>query len=263
MEDLRRRRSGSRARSSTRPSRRASACSTRRRCTAAPSSRSRRRSARGATSDRRDEDLDAGRSTKGERSYADQLRVVRPRRDRAGAQPRRVGGAPALARGGARCGTDRPHRRHALRRRRAFDELARALRTGRFDALQLPYNPRERECERELLPLAAELGVAVIVMRPLGGTGRGSPAHPPPATSSSRSREFGVETWPQALLKWALSDERDRRRDPGDDAPGARRENAPQALRRGSGRSAARRSHVERLAGGTFLTRNRVRASAT
>ena len=40
----------------------------------------------------------------------------------------------------------------------AFGELARALRTGRFDTVQLPLNPRERDCERELLPLASELG---------------------------------------------------------------------------------------------------------
>jgi diketogulonate reductase-like aldo/keto reductase len=85
----------------------------------------------------------------------------------------------------------------------AFDELARALRTGRFDTVQVPLNPHERECERELLPLAAELGVAVIVMRPLGEgelVGRTVPA--------DALTELGVDSWPQALLKWALSDER-------------------------------------------------------
>lgn len=50
----------------------------------------------------------------------------------------------------------------------AFGELGRTMQAGRFDAVQLPYSPVERECERELLPLAAELGIAVIVMRPLG-----------------------------------------------------------------------------------------------
>ncbi len=88
----------------------------------------------------------------------------------------------------------------------AFGELAAALRTGRFQTLQVPYNPHERECERELLLLAAELGVAVIVMRPLAQ--RALLRRPPPPEALAPLREFGVETWPQALLKWALSDER-------------------------------------------------------
>jgi diketogulonate reductase-like aldo/keto reductase len=88
----------------------------------------------------------------------------------------------------------------------AFAELARALRTGRFDAVQLPYNPAERECERELLPLAAELGVAVIAMRPLGA-GRLVARDPGPERLAPL-RDFGIETWAQALLKWTLSDER-------------------------------------------------------
>jgi diketogulonate reductase-like aldo/keto reductase len=88
----------------------------------------------------------------------------------------------------------------------SFGELARALRTGRFQTLQIPYNPLERECERELLPLASELGVAVIVMRPLG---RGSLLHRTPSDAELASlRDLGVRTWAQALLKWALSDER-------------------------------------------------------
>jgi diketogulonate reductase-like aldo/keto reductase len=85
----------------------------------------------------------------------------------------------------------------------AFDELARALRTGRFDTVQVPLNPRERECERVLLPLAAELGVAVIVMRPLGEGSLVRRSQPPEQLAA-----LGVESWPQALLKWALSDDR-------------------------------------------------------
>jgi diketogulonate reductase-like aldo/keto reductase len=89
----------------------------------------------------------------------------------------------------------------------AFGELARALRTGRFHTLQVPFNPGERECERELLPLAAELGVAVIAMRPLGAAG-GLVTRPPSPRELEPLRDFGIETWAQALLKWALSDER-------------------------------------------------------
>jgi diketogulonate reductase-like aldo/keto reductase len=88
----------------------------------------------------------------------------------------------------------------------ALGELAAALRTRRFETVQVPYNPLERECERELLPLADELGVAVIVMRPLaeGGLMRRLPSE----RELEPLREFGVETWAQALLKWVLSDER-------------------------------------------------------
>jgi diketogulonate reductase-like aldo/keto reductase len=88
----------------------------------------------------------------------------------------------------------------------AFPELARALKTERFSTLQVPYNPLERECERELLPLAKELGVAVIVMRPLGDKSR--LPNPPRAEELAPLREFGISTWPQALIKWALSDGR-------------------------------------------------------
>ncbi len=86
---------------------------------------------------------------------------------------------------------------------RAFDEVGEALRTRSFDVVQLPLNPRERESERELLPLAAELGIAVIVMRPLA-EGELMRMSPP----ASVLAELGVETWAQALLKWVLSDER-------------------------------------------------------
>jgi diketogulonate reductase-like aldo/keto reductase len=88
----------------------------------------------------------------------------------------------------------------------AFGELAEALRTGRFEVLQVPYNPWERECEAELLPLAAELGVAVLAMRPLGGSeARRRRTVAPPAGALA---ELGVDTWAQALLCWALADAR-------------------------------------------------------
>jgi diketogulonate reductase-like aldo/keto reductase len=90
----------------------------------------------------------------------------------------------------------------------AFAEVARALRTGRFETVQLPYNPVERECERELLPLAAERGIEVIVMHPLGKGSLVRKPKPPGASDLEPLRDFGVETWAQALLKWALSDER-------------------------------------------------------
>jgi aryl-alcohol dehydrogenase-like predicted oxidoreductase len=88
----------------------------------------------------------------------------------------------------------------------AFDELAAVIRTGRVGAVQIPYNPLERAVEREILPLAEELGVGVVVMRPLG---QGSlMRRPPGGRELAPLREFGVSTWAQALLKWILSDPR-------------------------------------------------------
>jgi aryl-alcohol dehydrogenase-like predicted oxidoreductase len=89
-----------------------------------------------------------------------------------------------------------------------FDELEAAMRTGRFDTVQVPLSPLERACESRILPLAAELGMAVIVMRPLGGPGAVALRHGPPVEALEPLRPFGVETWPQALLRWALSDPR-------------------------------------------------------
>jgi diketogulonate reductase-like aldo/keto reductase len=126
----------------------------------------------------------------------------------------------------------------------AFGELAEAMRTRRFQTVQLPLNPHERSAERTLLPLAAELDLPVIVMRPLG---EGALARrTPPAESLAPLAPFGIATWPQALLKWALSDTRVDVVIPATSNPEHARENARAGAPPWLGPD--ERAYVERLA---------------
>ncbi|HTK09206.1 MAG TPA: aldo/keto reductase [Ktedonobacteraceae bacterium] len=88
----------------------------------------------------------------------------------------------------------------------AFREMRQIMQTGRIDAIQIPYNPFERDVEKEILPLAQEMQIGVVVMRPFaeGALMRRQPA----AEDLEPFAGFGVQTWAQVLLKWILSDPR-------------------------------------------------------
>jgi aryl-alcohol dehydrogenase-like predicted oxidoreductase len=93
------------------------------------------------------------------------------------------------------------HYQHA-----AFPELMDVMRSGRVTCVQVPYNLHDRVVEERVLPLAGELRIGVIVMRPMdqGLLARRSPR----PDQLSGLAEFGVRTWSQAVLKWLLSDAR-------------------------------------------------------
>lgn len=126
----------------------------------------------------------------------------------------------------------------------AFDDLAAVMRSGRISFIQIPYNPFERDVERVILPLAADLGLGVIVMRPFaeGGLFR----HGPDAAALAALAPFGVTTWAQALLKWSLSDTRCHVAIPATSKPGRMAENA--AAGQGPWFGRAERDYVARLA---------------
>lgn len=106
----------------------------------------------------------------------------------------------------------------------SFPEMMRIMETEQVDAVQIPYNAADRLAARDLLPLAQELGTGVVVMSPLG-TGDLVRDSPPPAEIAPLE-QYGVRTWPQALLKWILSDPRTHVTIPATSRPERAAENA-------------------------------------
>ncbi len=84
----------------------------------------------------------------------------------------------------------------------AYPQLEAVMREHTLDFVQLNYSIDEREAEARLLPLAADLGIAVIANRPFGGGGllRRHGQRPLPAWAS----ELGCSSWAQVLLKFVL-----------------------------------------------------------
>ncbi len=106
----------------------------------------------------------------------------------------------------------------------AFPEMRQIMEMGRVDSIQFPYNAADRAVERELLPLAQELDIGVIVMRPLGQGDLARRA--PPDDKWQHLKPFGVSTWAQVLLKWVVSDPRVHVAIPATSRPGRMTENA-------------------------------------
>src|SRR5512134_1341443 len=85
----------------------------------------------------------------------------------------------------------------------AYAEVERLLKTKQYDFVQINYSLGERASENRVLPLAQELGVAVIANRPFAEGAmfrrvRGKPLPPLAA-------ELGIASWAQYFLKWIVS----------------------------------------------------------
>jgi diketogulonate reductase-like aldo/keto reductase len=85
----------------------------------------------------------------------------------------------------------------------AYADIERLLRTRQYDFVQINYSLGEPESEKRLLPLAQELGVAVIANRPFaeGAMFRRVRGKALPAWAA----ELGVASWAQYFLKWIVS----------------------------------------------------------
>jgi aryl-alcohol dehydrogenase-like predicted oxidoreductase len=93
------------------------------------------------------------------------------------------------------------HYQHA-----AYPELLALMRARKVEMVQIPLNAGDRMAEQAILPAAADLGIGVMVMRPLGA---GKLAQKSVSDAQlAPLRDYGVTTWAQALLKWILSDPR-------------------------------------------------------
>ncbi len=84
----------------------------------------------------------------------------------------------------------------------AYDELMSVMRTREFGFVQLNYSLGEREAERRLLPLAAELGMGVLVNRPFAQGDLFARVRSRPLPEWAQ--EFDCASWGQFFLKWIL-----------------------------------------------------------
>jgi len=86
---------------------------------------------------------------------------------------------------------------------RRHDEFIEIMRKEPLDFIQVTYNILDREVEADILPLAAERGMAVIVNRPFrqGALTDALEGQPLPPMAA----EIGCGTWAQFLLKFIIS----------------------------------------------------------
>ena len=84
-----------------------------------------------------------------------------------------------------------------------YPEVAKLLRTEKVDFVQINYSLGEREAEKEILPLAQERGVAVLINRPFGGGGLFARLRQ--KALPDWAGEFDCHSWAQFLLKWIIA----------------------------------------------------------
>lgn len=86
---------------------------------------------------------------------------------------------------------------------RRHDLAGEIMRTHKIDFVQFTYNVAQREVEKDLLPLAIDKGIAVIVNRPFeGGSLFGEKTR---RALPGWAAELGCASWAEAFLKFIVS----------------------------------------------------------
>jgi diketogulonate reductase-like aldo/keto reductase len=85
----------------------------------------------------------------------------------------------------------------------AFDEMQKIMRSEKLDFIQINYSLMEREAEENILPLAQERGIAVIVNRPFGGGNLFDRVRS--KQLPDWAAEVDCRSWAQFFLKWIIA----------------------------------------------------------
>jgi aryl-alcohol dehydrogenase-like predicted oxidoreductase len=87
-----------------------------------------------------------------------------------------------------------------------YSEMARLMRTESLDFIQLDYSIGNRGAAEQLLPLAADRGIATLINLPFGGRRDGNLfSRVRGQTLPTWAAEFDARSWGQFFLKYVLS----------------------------------------------------------
>jgi aryl-alcohol dehydrogenase-like predicted oxidoreductase len=87
-----------------------------------------------------------------------------------------------------------------------YPEIVRLMRTEPLDFIQVDYSLGNRGAAEQILPLAAERGIAVLINLPFGGRRDGNLFSRVRGQSlPSWAAEFDARSWGQFFLKYVLS----------------------------------------------------------
>lgn len=87
----------------------------------------------------------------------------------------------------------------------AYSDLESIMKSEKPDFVQFNYSVDKRESEKRLLPLAMELGIAVLINRPFGGGNLFSKVKG--KSLPDWAQDFEIDSWGQFFLKFILSND--------------------------------------------------------